>query len=140
MNTTSQITEAFRGALEHPERGVVGLVDDLLRLCPKQGVRLVWGDDGCRVDIPNGASEVTINVPLSKSTFRALLARFAALCNERIPDSVSPYEGNGELSLGTNAPPAFRVSFTNTPAQQMLELTATAYRGIEASPRPIGRP
>jgi hypothetical protein len=128
MNTTSKLAEAFRDAIEHPARGVVGIVDDLLRLCPAQGLRLDWRANGCRIRCRIGDSEETIDVPLRKSVFRAILARIAVLCNERTPNSVSPYGGESELSIGTNPPEVFRVSFANTPTEQMLELT------IEASP------
>lgn len=124
MNTTSQLTEVFRNPFENPSRGVVGLVDDLLRLCPKQGLRLDWQADRCRIRFLNGGAEETTDVPLCKSVFRAILARIAVLCNERKPNSVSPYGGQGELSARANPPAAFRVSFANTPAEQKLELMA----------------
>jgi len=124
MNTISQLTETIRSALEHPSRGVVGLVDDLLRLCPAQGLRLDWQADRCRIRFLNGGSEEVIDVPLRKSVVRAILARIAVLCNERIPNSVSPYGGQGELTAGENPPAAFRASFTNTPAELKLELLA----------------
>jgi hypothetical protein len=126
MNTTSKLTEAFRDAIEHPTRGIVGIVDDLLKLCPEHGLRLDWQADGCRIHCRIGDSEEAIDIPLRKSVFRALLARVAFLCNERSPESVSPYGGEGELSMGTNPPEVFRVSFANTLAEQMLEMTAEA--------------
>jgi len=122
MNTTSQLGEALRGALERPERGVVGMVDDLLRLCPEHGLRLDGHADRCRVHLPNGDSEEVIGVPLRKSVFRAILARIATLCNEQRPNSVSPYGGQGRLSAGPNPPAVFRVSFVNTPAERTLNL------------------
>ncbi|HVS35729.1 MAG TPA: hypothetical protein VMS17_09110 [Gemmataceae bacterium] len=122
MNTTSELAEAFRSALENPTRGVVGVVDDLLRLCPEQGLRLEWQGDGCRMWFLNGGSEEGTEVSLPRSAFRAMLARIAVLCNERRPNSVSPYGGKGELSIGANPPAALRVSFANTAAEQKLEL------------------
>jgi hypothetical protein len=126
MNTTSKLTEAFRDVIEHPTRGVVGIVDDLLRLCPEQGLRLDWQAEGCRLRCCVGDSEETFDVPLRKSVFRAILARIAILCNEQVPNSASPYGGEGELSTAANPSGQFRVSFTNTPAEQNLELTSKA--------------
>lgn len=100
MKTTSKIAEAIRDAIEHPRDGVVGIVDDLLRLCPEQGLRLEWQADGCRIRCCVGDSEETIDVPRRKSVFRAILARIAVLCNEQVPNSVSPYGGKSELSEG----------------------------------------
>jgi hypothetical protein len=67
-----------------------------------------------------------MELPLPKSVFRAILARLAAMCNERIPDSVSPYGGEGELSVGTDPPAIFRVAFTNTAGGQRLDVSRLA--------------
>lgn len=60
----------------------------------------------------------SVLIPLPKSVFRALLARLAALCNERKPNSVSPYGGTGEVVIEGAPPKVIRVWFTNTPAEQ----------------------
>jgi hypothetical protein len=103
-------------------RGVVGLVDNLLGLCREQGLQLSWHANQCRVRPLGLATRESIDVPLPKSVFRAILARMAALCNERSPNSVSPHGGEGELSLGGNPPTVFRIAFTNTPGEQRLEV------------------
>jgi hypothetical protein len=131
MNTTLQLAEEFCTVLERPNRGVVGLVDDLLRLCPEQGLRLEWQGDRCRIRFLTGGSEEATDVPLRKSGFRSMLARIAALCNERTPNSVSPYGGQGELSVGASPPVVLRVSFANTPSEQRLELMTEADRPRE---------
>jgi hypothetical protein len=51
-----------------------------------------------------------------------MLARIAALCNERNPDSVSAYGGVGELSIPTHRPAVFHVEFANTPGEQWMEV------------------
>lgn len=122
MNTTSQLAGLLRSALAHPGRGIVGLVDDLLRLCPESGLRLDWQADRCRIRALPDDSEALLDLPLRKSVVRAILARVAALCNERNPRSVSPYGGQGELSVGVNPPAVFRVTFTNTADEHRLEL------------------
>jgi hypothetical protein len=123
MNTTSQLAGVFRSALEQPSEGIVGMVNELLRLCQEHGLRLDWQTDCCRVRPLAGGSEEVIDKPLRKSLFRATLARVAVLCNERSPDSVSLYGGQGELTVGTNPATVFRVAFTNTPGEQRLELS-----------------
>src|SRR5262249_56235813 len=70
-------------------------------------------------------------VSVPKSVFRAILARVAALCNEHAPNSVSPYGGEGEISVGTNPPTLFRVAFTNTPGEQRLEVSRRGDRKDE---------
>src|SRR5262249_38727963 len=134
MNTTSH-AEVLRGVLEHPTRGVVGLVDDLLTVCRQHVLQLEWEAQRYRIRFAGGDWEEWIDLPLRKSIFRAILARVAALCNERTPNSVSPYGGQGELSVGTNPPALFHVTFTNTLAEQKLGLTTEAGPAKEASQR-----
>jgi hypothetical protein len=118
----SPFSERVRRAFEPTRDGVVGLVDGLLDLCREQGLRLDWRADRCRVHPLGGRPEGSTEIPLSKSVFRAILARIAALCNERVPGSVSPYGGEGELAVGTDPPTVLRVAFTNTPGEQKLEV------------------
>jgi hypothetical protein len=122
MSTTSQVSDELRHALGHSTRGVVGLVDGLLAVCQKHGLQLDWQADRYRVRSFGGDWEELNDVPLRRSVFRAILARVAALCNEQTPDSVSPYGGQGRLSVGANPPSVFRVTFANTPAEQKMEL------------------
>ena len=103
-------------------RDVVGLVDELLGLCREHGLQLDWQANKCRVSRHGAGPQEAIEIPLPKSVFRAVLARIAVLCNERTPNSDSPYGGEGELSIGTNPPTVFRVAFTNTPGEQRLEV------------------
>jgi hypothetical protein len=122
MNQPPLLSEWVRGAFEPTGGGVVGLVDALLDHCPEQGLQLDWQADRCRVRRLGVRPQESTEIPLPKSVFRAVLARMAALCNERIPDSVSPHGGEGELSIGIERPTVFRVAFTNTPGEQRLEV------------------
>jgi hypothetical protein len=124
MNTTSPVSGRLHRVLLQPSHGIAGLVDDLLGLCREHGLQLDWQADRCRVRCGAGDWEELVDLPLRKSVFWAILARLAALCNERMPNSVSPYGGQGELSFGADPPALFRVRFANTPAEQKLELTA----------------
>jgi hypothetical protein len=126
MNKPSLFSERLQRAFEPTQHGVVGLVDHLLDLCQEQGLQLDWRDDRCRVRPLGAQPQEPTEIPLPKSVFRAILARMAALCNERIPNSVSPYAGEGELSIGTNPSTIFRVAFTNTPGEQRLEVRRLA--------------
>jgi hypothetical protein len=92
-------------------------------LCREQSLQLDWQGDRCRIRTLAGGSEEVLDRPLRKSVFRAVLARVATLCNERNPNSVSPYGGQGELSVGADPPTTFRVTFTNTTEEQKLELS-----------------
>ena len=123
MSTASDVSGMLRRVLAQPTRGVVGLVEDLLAACREHDLQIEWHAERCRVRSKGGDWEEWIAVPIRKSIFRAILARFAALCNERTPNTVSPYGGQGEVSAGQNPPAVFRVTFTNTPAEQKLELT-----------------
>jgi hypothetical protein len=126
MKNTSALQERLQRAFAPTHRGVVGVVDDLLELCREQGLQLTWNADQCTVRLVGTEPQESVAVPLQKSVFRAILARLAALCNEQSPNSVSPYGGQGELSVGTDPPMVFRVAFTNTPGEQRLEVRQKA--------------
>jgi hypothetical protein len=117
----SQNLQLLHDAFEHPAGGIVGLVDDLLKFCEEPGLRLHWHSERCQV-LSLDATETLLEVPLHRSAFRAILARIAALCNERVPGSVSPYGGQGELSSGENPSCVFAVRFANTQSELTLEL------------------
>src|SRR5271157_6439980 len=123
MNAPSSSLQQLHHALATPTRDVVGLVDEVLALCQEHGLQLDWQEGGCHIRSSGGEPEGTIDVPLRKSVFRAILARVADLCNERSPNSVSTYGGQGELWVGANSARVLRVAFVNTPTTQTLELT-----------------
>jgi hypothetical protein len=55
----------------------------------------------------------------------------AALCNERMPISVSPYGGRGEVAVDADPARVIRVAFVNTPEEQSLELTPVRIDGTQ---------
>lgn len=122
MNPLPPFPERIQTVLQPGRHGVVDLVDGLLCLCPAEGFEIAWQDDRCCVRRFGVVPPETIEIPLARAVFRAVLARVAALCNDRVPDSVSPYGGEGELTAGTGAAAIFRAVFTNTPGEQRLEI------------------
>jgi hypothetical protein len=132
MTTTSQLIDILRNALADPQRGVVGAVEDLLEASRQHPLRIEWQGDHCRVYTANGDSEVAIDVAFPKSVFRAILARVAKLCNERNPNSVSPYGGQGVLISGANPPTEVSVTILNTASEQELALTAETRPTVES--------
>jgi hypothetical protein len=123
MSTTSHVSAVLRRVLTNPAGGVTGLVDNLLSVCREHHLQLDWQAGRCRLRSGAGEWEEVANVPLRQAVFRTILARVAALCNERAPNSVSPYGGRGELAVGQEPTTVFKVAFTNTPSKQQLELT-----------------
>jgi hypothetical protein len=121
IQTTASFEERVRLAFVPTPRAVLGLVDDLLELAREQPLSLTFRSGMCVVS-PAGEASNTVEVPLPKSVFRAVLARVAVLCNEQRPDSVSPYGGTGEVCVGPDPRTTLRVAFTNTPEEQRLEL------------------
>jgi len=122
MSNPHTFAERLQGVFTPTPRGVVGLVYDLLGLCREQGLQLDWNANRCRVQLLGTSPQESIEVPLQKSVFRAMLARVAALCNERIPDSVSPYGGEGKLAVGISPLTVVHVAFTNSAGEQSLEV------------------
>src|SRR5437764_7078168 len=112
MNTPLTAPERLHRALTTPTRGILGLVDELLAVSCEHGFLLDWQAGHCRVRFLEGADPAGwIEVPVRKSVLRAALARAAVLCNQRNPNSVSPYGGQGELMVGTDPTTAIRAAF-----------------------------
>ena len=126
MSTTSHAAESLLSIFERADSGIVPLVDDLLRFCAEQNVQLDWNSDRFRLRSLGDGSEEEFELPLPKSAFRAVLARVAALCNQRSPETVSPYGGQGDLPCGTKSPALLRVTFANTTDEQTLEVVPVA--------------
>jgi hypothetical protein len=57
------------------------------------------------------------------AAFRAILARVAVLCNEYSPNSVTPYRGEGLLTVEGAPPMVVDVAFVNTPDEQRLKVS-----------------
>jgi hypothetical protein len=130
MNNPQSVFDHLRKVLVAPDRGVLGLVDELLTASRQQEIRLEWQAGNCFVrsqDIDrysNSESLFQIEVPLRKSVVRAVLARIAALCNERSPDSVSPYGGQGLVAIDADPSNLIRATFVNTSKALSLELAS----------------
>ncbi len=122
IQTTASFEERVRLAFLPTPRAVLGLVDDLLELCREQPLSLIFRDGKCFVSSAADANS-SVEVPMLRSAFRAVLARVAVLCNEQRPDSVSPYGGTGDVCVGNDSRTTLRVVFTNTPEEQRLEVT-----------------
>jgi hypothetical protein len=97
------------------------LVDELLTASREHEIQLGWQAGRCQVNIPQADPPERIEVAVQKSVMRAVLARVAVLCNERVPNSVSPYRGRGEVAIDPAT--VLRVNFVNTPDEQTLELS-----------------
>lgn len=122
MGHRSPFLDRIREAFRPTQRGVVGIVDDLLSLSQQMDLQLHWHDDLCRALVIGAEPEDTVQLPIPKSVFRAVLARLATLCNGQNPGSTSLYGGEGELMIGADRTTFCRVAFTNTPGAQRLEM------------------
>jgi hypothetical protein len=63
---------------------------------------------------------------MRKSVVRALLARIAALCNDRNPGSVSPYRGQGVITIDADPSSTIHAEFVNTQEAVSLELACVS--------------
>lgn len=135
MNRPSLLSERIGRVLTTSLHGVVGMVDGLLAASREEAFRIAWQAGRCHVSLPKAEPPDHVDVPVPKSVFRAALARIAALCNERIPTSVSLYGGLGEVAVGADPVKVVRVKFVNTPEEQSLELAPAPV----ALPPPAGK-
>ena len=121
MSGPTTLADRLSRAFTAPAGGVLGLVDELLAASRGQEIRLGWQVGQCRVGVPGAEPPDQFDVAVPRAVVRAVLARVAALCNERVPNSVSPYQGVGEIAV--DAATVVRVRFVNTPDEQTLELS-----------------
>lgn len=135
MTATTASSHRLRDYLAKPTRGILGLVEEFLDMANDQGLQLAWVGNQCRIRLHDGKEEA-IEPSIRKSVLRAALARIAVLCNERQPNAVSPYGGEGVILLAEGAQ-VIRVRFVNTADEECLELTPLASKG--ASPRYVIR-
>ncbi len=122
MTVVAELRERFERVFQPTDRGVVGLVDDLLDLCPEQGLHLEWRERQCLIRALDGAPAATTQIPLQESVFRAMLARVAALCNELGPAVVSPYGGDGTFVAPASSSSVYHAAFANRPGELRLEI------------------
>jgi hypothetical protein len=120
---TSYAAAALRRELTQPSTGVVGIVDLLLQLCSEHEVDLDWRNDCCRIHSRVCDAKEIVDVPPRRSVFRAILARIAAVCNERCPESMSPYGGRCELPAAHSPAELLEITFANTADEQWLMIS-----------------
>ena len=115
--------------------GVVGLTDQLLEACSGSDLEFKRVGNRCVCNWTVNGETMEAVVPLPPAAFRTILARIATLCNESSPDAVTPYGGEGLLTVKGPPPTVVRVAFVNTPSEQRLELRPNA----EGNHRPSRR-
>ena len=122
----------LRRAFAPTQGGIVGLTDQLLEACVGSDVEFKRVGNRCVCNWTVNGETTEALVPLPSAAFRTILARVAALCNEYRPNAVTPYRGEGLLTVKGPPPTDVRVAFVNTPDEQRLEVK----RNAEGSHRP----
>jgi hypothetical protein len=127
--------DRLRRAFAPTQGGIVGLTDQLLAACVGSDVEFKRDGNRCVYSwTVNGETREAL-VPLPPAAFRTILARVAALCNEYSPNAVTPYGGEGLVTVKGPPPTVVRVAFVNIPNEQRLEVRSSA----EGSNRPLPR-
>ena len=125
MISSQTVHDCLRRAFAPTQRGIVGLTEQLLGACVGGDVEFERVEDRCvcRWTVSGETQEAT--VPLRPVAFRTILARIAVLCNEHSPNSVTPYGGEGLLTVKGHPATVVQVAFVNTPDKQQLELKSS---------------
>ena len=131
------VHDCLRRALAPTQWGVVELTEQLLGACVGGDLEFERVGDRCvcRWTVSGEPQEAAL--PLPPAAFRTILARIAVLCNERSPNTVTPYGGEGLLAVNGQPSAALQVTFVNTPEKQRLELKslgADGLNGLERNP------
>jgi hypothetical protein len=122
MKNSRLLLDHLESILLNPERGIIGIVDELVETSREHDLQVQWQAGCCSVVLAGGEPSDRIEVPMRKSVVRAALARIAALCNDRNPGSVSPYRGQGEITIDSDPSRTIRADFVNTQEAVSLEL------------------
>lgn len=124
------MTRRLSTILANPGDGIVSLVDRILTSCADDRVEVEFREDfvrglvlGCGAEFRLLAEFELLGESIPKSVLRAIIARVAALCNEQTPNAVSPYCGEGELTISAKPGALLKAVFANTADQQHLTLT-----------------
>jgi hypothetical protein len=127
--------DRLRRAFAPTQGGIVGLTDQLLEACVGSHVEFKRVGNRCVCRwTANGETKEAL-MPLLPAAFRTILARIAALCNEYSPNAVTPYRGEGLLTVKGPPPTVVRVAFVNTPDEQRLEVRRNAEGSLQPSLR-----
>ncbi len=122
MNKSHPLLDHLESILVNPDRGIIGIVDELVETSREHDLQVLWRAGCCSVILAGGEHPDRIEVPMRKSVVRAVIARIAALCNERNPGSVSPYRGQGEITIDADPLRTVHADFVNTQEAVSLEL------------------
>lgn len=106
------------------EGGVLDLIGDMSAHLVENRLRIVWVP-GVVTEYPLAGGEPrSFEFAFRNSIFRLVMARMGVLCGEKAKeDPIYPYRGRGEFTDPRWPHVRFRVEFTNTPADQRLDLT-----------------
>ena len=123
----------LRRAFAPTQGGIVGLTDQLLEACVGSDVEFKRVGNRCVCNwTVNGETKEAL-APVPPAAFRTILARVAALCDEYSPNAVTPYRGEGLLTVKGPPPTVVRVEYVNTPDEQRLEVKRHAEGGHQPS-------
>ena len=133
MTPPQTIPDRLRQAFAPTRDGVGGLAEQLLGACAGGGdAEFERVGDRCVYRWTVGGDTHEATAPLRPAAFRTILARVAALCNERSPDSVTPYGGEVLLTVKDHPLTVLRVAFVNTPEKQQLRLKSLGVDVLDA--------
>ena len=132
MIPSQMVHDCLRRAFAPTQGGIVGLTEQLLAACVGGDVEFERVEDRCvcRWTVSGDVQEAT--APLPPAAFRTILARIAFLCNQRSPNSVTPYGGEGLLALAGQPSTVFQVAFVNTPNKQQMKLKSLGAEALDA--------
>ena len=123
MIRAASLTETLLELLTAPRAGgVLALADELVNYCLGHQVSLTITTGNCVVVDAHNQQKEVVPITLSKVMFRALIARFAALCSSA--KTMTPYGGTGQIELPDHSL-ILKVALKNTIDHQWLELVPT---------------
>jgi hypothetical protein len=132
MIFSETLQDRLRHAFAPTPHGIVGLTEQLLEACIGGDMTFERVRDQCVCRWTSSGVTQEVLSPLPPAAFRTILARIAVLCNEQNPNSVTPYGGEGLLTVKVHPPTVVQVNFVNTPDKQQLELKSSVAENLDA--------
>src|SRR5262249_21839751 len=132
MISSQTVHDRLRRAFAPTQRGIIGLTEQLLGACIGGDVAFERVGERCVCRWTESGQTQVATVPLPPAAFRTILARIAVLCNERSPNSATPYGGAGLVAVKGQPATVVHVTFVNTPDKQQLELKSSGAEILDA--------
>lgn len=139
MSVASAHLRTLQRDLSTPSDGIRSVAKTLIEAAQNYDMTLNWDNGRCLVTVKNDSVSESIEVPLRRSVIRATLAHLATLCKADHPDALSPYGGEGRITLNEHSG-SHLIVFVNSPTELRMDIRKTGIDAIAPVLTPMSAP